>query len=764
MPIPFVVRSVIRLALSAVLLAVAVVPTGAQRKRLTLEDLYHPEQRRDFTAAGTQVPRWLDDSHYVIEPRGGGGDQGLERVDVATGRTERWFDTGALAQAIARVPGVTQDEAKRLARPRVAAMNAGRTALFVHVGDDLYAYDVASARLTRLSRGAGAEEFPTFSPDGRAIAYVRDWNLYVADVATGEERALTTDGSAALLNGKLDWVYQEEIYGRGTYRAFWWSPDSSSLAFLQLDEKPVPEYTVVDDLPYRQTLEVYDYPKAGDPNPVVKLGIVRATGGGITWVDHSHYGLDILITQVGWTPDSAGVAYSVQNREQTWLDLAIAARASGQPRRVLRETTKAWVNELGRPTWLKDGSFLWFSERSGWKHLYHYKQDGTLVRQVTSGAWEARDLHGVDEAGGWIYFSGTERSHIGLDVYRIRLDGTSLTRLSQTPGTHAATFNPSWTYYFDRWSDHSTPPQLRLHKADGVEVRVLADGKVAALADYTFVKPELVQVTTRDGFQMEAMLIKPPDFDPSRKYPVIQFTYGGPAAQTVQNAWGGVRGLYRQLVAQQGVVVWLCDNRTASGKGAESVWPLYRNVGELELRDIEDGVAWLKKQPWVDPSRIGIDGWSYGGFMVTYALTHSKSFAMGIAGGSVTDWRDYDSIYTERYMALPHNNPDGYRKASPRFFAKDLSGKLLLVHGDIDDNVHVQNTLQFAYELQKAGKPFQLMLYPTQRHGIGDPHLEYHMRRSMLDFILQTLRPEAPEVSGTQKTAAIERPEKSGQR
>src|SRR6185436_19507608 len=292
------------------------------------------------------------------------------------------------------------------------------------------------------------------------------------------------------------------------------------------------------------------------------------------------------------------------------------------------------------------------------------------------------------------------------------------------------------------WSDVNTPSQVRLHRNDGSEVRVIAENSVAALTQFKLSKPEFVQVTTRDAFVMEAMMIKPPDFDPSRRYPVYQFTYGGPHSQQVRDSWRGTEGMYHQLLAQKGIIVWVCDNRTASGKGAESTWQVYRNFGELELRDIEDGLAWLKKQPYVDASRIGIHGWSYGGYMTSYALTHSTSFAMGIAGGTVSDWRDYDTVYTERYMGTPEDNPDGYRRSSPRFAAADLHGALMLIHGTIDDNVHVANTLQLAYELQKAQKPFRLMLYPKSRHGVTDPAQIHHLRTMMFNFILETLKPQ----------------------
>jgi len=300
--------------------------------------------------------------------------------------------------------------------------------------------------------------------------------------------------------------------------------------------------------------------------------------------------------------------------------------------------------------------------------------------------------------------------------------------------------NPSRTMFLDSWSDVMTPPQVRLHAANqGRLVRVVDANPVPALKVHGLSRPELLQVRTRDGFVMEAMMIKPPNFDPSRRYPVYQFTYAGPHAPQVSNGWGSTDFLYHQLLAERGIIVWICDNRTASGKGIQSAWPLHKNFGELELRDIEDGIAWLKRQPYVDGSRIGIAGVSFGAFMTLYALTHSRTFAMGIAEGAVSDWRNYDTIYTERYMGLPADNPDGYRRSAPRLKAADLSGNLLLVHSTLDDNVHPQNAAQFAYALQQAGKPFQMMIYPKSAHGVSDPQLSLHLRRMMLDFTTQNL-------------------------
>jgi dipeptidyl-peptidase-4 len=732
-------RSPARLASAAFVTLLLPVLARAQQQALSLDDIYHPDRKADFEGAPPTDIVWIDDARYLW-PKKGEGDEGeLLEVEALTGRTVPLFDVARVEKTLATLDGVTPDDAKRAARRRAQTFNGSRTALVLEIAGDLVHYDLAGHRARRLTRSAGREEEPAVSPDGARVAFVRDHDLYVVDVAGGAERRLTTDGSANVLNGKLDWVYQEEIYGRGKFRAHWWSPDSRRLAFLRLDETAVPRYTVVDEIPRRASVETYPYPKAGDPNPKVSVGIVAASGGGAVWADTRAYGDEFLVVDVGFTPDSAEVVFQVQNREQTWLDLNLAEAASGTRRRILRETTKAWVEPLGTPRWLPDGGFLWLSERTGWKHLYRYGRDGGGGRAVTAGQWEVRDLYGVDAKTGWVYFSATERSPIGPDVYRVKIDGGPPQRLSQAPGTHAAVFNPSFSLYVDTRSDLTTPPQVRLHRADGTQARVIDDNPLPALARYRLVRPERVQVPTRDGFLMEALLFKPPDFDPRRKYPVYQHTYGGPHAPQVKDAWGGTGYMFHQLLAQHGIVVWICDNRSASGKGAQSAWPAYKRMGELELQDVEDGLDWLSRQGWVDTSRIGINGWSYGGLMVAYALTHSQRFAMGIAGAPVTDWRNYDTIYTERFMLTPEHNPEGYRRTSSVLAADRLHGRLLLMHGGIDDNVHVQNSMQFAYALQKAGKPFQFMMYPRSRHGVTDPHQVAHLRATMFAFIEETL-------------------------
>jgi dipeptidyl-peptidase-4 len=725
------------LALSAIATVVSVVDAQVGSRRLTVDDIYSPSRRINFSGSPDTSITWIDSSTYLTRRRGANGVEWL-KVDAGSGRTSPLFDAGQMESALTSLPGVTKEEAAALARSSDLTFNPARTGALLTSADDLYFYSFGSAKAQRLTTAAGEEEVPSFSPDGRMVAFVRGNNLHLVDIDSQREQSITTDGSRELLNGKLDWLYQEEIYGRGQFKGYWWSPDSTRLAFLQLDEKPVPEYTVVDHIPYRPALEITDYPKAGDPNPTVKLGMSRITGGGPSWVDLSAYsGTEFLIVNVGWTPDSKQIVHQVQDREQTWLDLNLADAGDGRARRILRETTSAWVNENGNPVWLKDGSFLWFSERSGFKHLYRYNTSGEMLKQITTGRWEVRSLFGVDEAKDVVYFSSPERSSVATDIYRIRLDGTGMTRLSQGGGTNRAIFSPDFSQYIGVWSNVTTPTQVRLHRADGSEARVIDGNPIAALAEFKLTTPEFVQVKTRDGFVMDGMLIKPPDFDPSRRYPIYQFTYAGPGAAEVRDSWGGTDYLFMQMLAQHGVVCWVLDNRSASGKGAESQWPVYGRLGELELQDLEDGVTWLKQQPWADPARLVLSGWSYGGFMTAYALTHSTSWSAGIVGAPVTDWRDYDSVYTERLMKMPQHNADGYRRTAPRFAADRLNAKMLLIHGTMDDNVHMQNSVQFAYELQKAGKPFEMMVYAKQRHGFSDPRLVTHLHQTMFDFVMR---------------------------
>jgi len=721
-------------ALLPLLLLLLCLPAFAQRKEITLESIYNPSTKVYFSGAVQSGFQWLDDATFIWPRTDQKGDVvEWQRFDVKTGKTQPFFDRAAFQKALTQA-GVSDDDAKSAATSKSQNFDAKKSAMVVEAGNDLFLYSLGKQTATRLTSTPAAEELPAFSPDGQRVAFVRANDLFVVDIGSGKERQLTTDGSAEILNGILDWVYDEEIYGRGTKRGYWWSPDSKRIAFLHFDEHGVPTYPTVDTIPYHPVAEVYNYPKAGDANPHVKLMIAPAGGGEVVTVDNDRYAGDILIVRVGWTGDGSRLTYQVQNREQTWLDLD-----TDDGRTLIHETTKTWVSALDNPAFLADGSFLWQSERSGFQHLYHYKADGTLIRQITSGDWEIGEFHGIDEKNAWIYFSSTERTNLGVDIDRVKLDGSGFQRLTGKAGTHAAKFSPSFAYFVDNWSDINTPNQARLHRADGSAVKVVDENLVPALADYNLPKPQFLQVKTRDGVMLDALIIKPSSFDPAKKYPVYEYHYGGPHAQQVTNAWKGQTMKFLQLIAQQGVVVWICDNRAASGKGAVSAWNLYKRFGEIELRDMEEGLDWLAAQPWIDGARIMTYGWSYGGFMTSYAMTHSKRFIAGIAGGTVADWRDYDSVYTERYMLMPQNNPDGYKSSSPRWSAKDLHGNLLLIHGAIDDNVHPQNTMQLVYELEKAQVPFRMKLYPKSQHGVRDLDLLYDLQKTILDYVKEQL-------------------------
>lgn len=734
---------------------------AAQEKLLTVDEIFGPEMSRRVAFGGSPTRlTWAADGRSFKQMQGGK----LVRVDALTGETRPYFESERFAAALVAAAGVEQDEAARMANSIGLQFNKTETAILVNHSNDLWHYDIAAGSLKRLTNNKDEEKEADFSPDGRWVSFVRKNDLYAVEVARAREKRLTRDGSDRIHNGYLVWVYEEELYGRGRNRGYWWSPDSKYIAFLRLDDSPLPEFILSNEVRNDPVVERTRYPKAGDPNPLVRLGIADVLGtpgipnvrnvpgvGGrlpagiqrlgdlVKFTDLKSYRPeDLLIGRVAWAPDSKSVVYQALNREQTFLDVN-SATLDGRSRKLFTETTAAWVEVYGDPEFLSDGSGVWQSARTGWKHLYLHNSGGELVRQLTDGNWEVRSLYGIDEASGWVYFSATKDSHIAENVYRVPLKGGAIERLTEGEGTHSASFNRHFTHFVHSWSDVNTPPQQRLRRADGSLERAINENRVEILNGYRLGAVEFMKVRTRDGFEMEAMMIKPPDFDPAKKYPVLQYTYAGPHAPQVRNGWGGPRFMWHQMLAQKGYIIWICDNRTASGKGEVSTWPVYKQMGVLELRDIEDGLEYLRSLPYVDAERIGIWGWSYGGFMTSYAMTHSRAFKMGIAGGSVTDWHLYDSIYTERFMMTPKNNPEGYDRTSVLKAAKNLHGRILLIHGIMDDNVHQQNTIQLVNELQKHGKQFDLMLYPTQRHGVVNPAQQYHMYTMMTDFILKNL-------------------------
>ncbi len=695
-------------------------------------DLYFA--RRAPPSFGVQpVPsvQWLPDGdHYLIRK---GSD--LVKVHAPTGRVVPEADPRTAIAVLQLLEGIDAAKAREIAvSPELQLSRDGASAVFEHAGDLWWFRRDGSAARRLTSTPDAEEELSELSPDGARVAFVRANDLYVVDVETGEERAITTGGSDVLRRGKADWVYFEELFGR-SWKAFWWSPDSKRIAFLDTDATKVPAFTIVNDVPEPQRVETVRYPRVGEPNPLVDLRIADAATGAVVQVDLAGYPAeDRLVTGVTWWPDGSGLAAFVSNRIQTWLDVLAVEVGGGAPQRLLRDQTAAWT-ETPIFRALQDGTFLLSSERSGWKHLDRYARDGKLLGAVTKGPWEMRDLVHVDEAAGVVWVTAMADSPIAPSLYRVGLDGSNWSRLTSEPGSHGISPSPSGAWFVDAWSSRETPPVAALRRMDdGSLVRWIATNDATERDEFRLGTEELFEIETPDGERLQAALMKPADFDPSRRYPVWYTTYGGPHAPTILDRWSSGRA-WDEALLSEGILVFRCDVRTASGRSVRSAWEAYRQLGLPELRDVETAIEWLRAQPFVDPERIGMEGHSYGGFLTALCMTRTKLFAAGIVGAPVTDWRDYDSIYTERYMRMPEENAAGYDATSVVKRAKDLHGRMLLIHGLMDDNVHLQHSTRFIDALQKAQVPFELMVYPGARHGIRGTH--YQKLRA--DFILRTI-------------------------
>ncbi len=614
---------------------------------------------------------------------------------------------------------------------RIAPRPAGSIKGAAIVGGALWVFDGA---VRKIKDGLeGARHFD-LSPDGRNVSYIFENDLYLVRTADGETHRLTDDGGENIFNGELDWVYQEEVYGRGNFRGTYWSRNGSHLAFLRIDENGVDTFTIVDHLPQALVVEHLKYPKAGTVNPRATLHLVTASDAKKVDVDLSMYSPEdeILIVRVDSTPDGERTLFMVQNREQTWLDLNLVDPASGRARRLIHEESEnGWVNVPSPPRWLKDGTFLWESERTGFNHLYRYDTEGKLLNPVTAGEWAVTRVIDVNEERADVTFYGTKDGAVGRNAYRVRLDGRSMVRLTPDRGTHAIRLNGDGTLLIDRYSSLVNPGRTVLRDARGKEIRVLSKRKLPRNANTA----ELFRIKARDGEWLDVTVQKPASMEKGKLYPVWIDTYSGPNAPTVRDSWRGGGGWY----TQSGMALLQVNVRSASGRGQKFTEACYKHFGVQELKDIEDAVDWmLGKFAWADKNRVGISGWSYGGFMTAFAMTHSDKFRCGVAGGGVYDWRLYDTIYTERYMATPQNNPEGYDASSVVKAAGNLHGDLLIVHGTMDDNVHMQNAIQFIDALQKAGKMnFRFMVYPKSRHGVRSPHLRKLRRafiREMMDL------------------------------
>ncbi len=719
-----------RVLLLSVLPFACVLPTLAQKKPITIDTVVERGRGGGRGAFGG-TPIWAPDGKRFVHLEGGS----VMLYDVAAKSEKELLSLEGLEKAAAPVPESERFDwqNRRVSENSVQWSHSGRQ-LLLGVRGDLFLYSFETGKWDQLTATAQAERDPKLSPDGARVAFRRGHDLYTLEIASRQVTRLTEDGSATVLNGELDWVYPEEL-DLGT--AYWWSPDSRHIAYLQFDtarEFIYPQVSLTDP---RAIAEPERYPQAGTPNPDVHVGIVNAAGGNTHWMDLGD-ARGALIARVYWTPDSTKLAIKRFNRVQNQLDLLLAEAGSGASKSILREADPYWINNNDQFQFLQNGDFIWGSERDGFEHLYVYGQDGKLRKRLTEGNWEVTELAGVDEAHQKVYFVSSETSPLERQLYSIKLNGKDRTRVSQGEGTHSISMSPDASYYMDTFSSLTQPSSRVLRTVDGGEWAVYRAADHRLTDEYEVLPTEIVSFKNSTGTLLYARLIKPANFRAGEKYPVVVMVYGGPGAQSVRNSWSGAN--WDQVLAQRGFVIWQVDNRGSKGRGHAFESPLYHRMGKTELADQLEGIRYLTAQGFVDPARVGIYGWSYGGFMTLYSLLNApETFRAGIAGAPVTSWRNYDTIYTERYMGLPSENADGYSASSAVTYADKLQSKLLMVHNIEDDNVLFQNTMQMAAAFERAGKLFDMVVYPQKSHGVGG-EMQRQLLEKTTDFFEKNLK------------------------
>ena len=719
-------------AAAALMLAIAATSPAAER-RLTLEAI-----TGDAPLSGPTLmkPQVAPDGSRVTFLRGKDADRNrldLWEYHVDSGETRMLVDSSVV------LPGeetLSDEEKARRERQRIAGLSGivdyqwspDAASLLFPLGGELYLYDLAKQgtdAVRRLTDGGGFATDPKLSPRGGYVSFVRARNLWVIDLASGAERQLTFDGSETIGNGVAEFVADEEM---GRHTGYWWAPDDSTIAYARIDESPVPVQKRPEVYADRTEIVEQRYPAAGDDNVRVQLFVI-APGADTPAPREIDLGpeQDIYLARVQWR-DPQRLTFQRQSRDQQTLDLIEVVLADGRQRTLLTETSDTWVPLHDNLHFLRDGRFVWGSERSGYEHLYLASEDGRTLAPLTSGEWVVDGLLAVDEDRRQVWFAGTRDGATQRHVYSVPLAGGEPTRLTRQPGMHNASFARNASVFVDSWSNTTTPPQIDLLHADGRHIATLVDNDLAdpqhPYAPYrdAHLPTEFGTLTAADGAtELHYSLIRPADFDASKQYPVVVFVYGGPAAQTVLESWPGrADAFFNQYLAQQGYVVFSLDNRGTPRRGKAFGGSLYRRQGTVEIEDQLAGVAWLREQSWVDAERIAVHGWSNGGYMTLMLLAKAPdAYACGIAGAPVADWALYDTHYTERYMHLPSANPAGYREASVFTHAGNIRpGALLLVHGMADDNVLFSNSTQLMGQLQQAGIPFELMTYPGAKHGL----------------------------------------------
>ncbi|WP_400076694.1 S9 family peptidase [Winogradskyella sp. R77965] len=604
---------------------------------------------------------------------------------------------------------------------------------------EFYIYDIASKSVKKVSDDLVQE--PTLSPDGTKIAYGFENNLYVKDLVSDKVEQITNDGEKnKIINGITDWVYEEEF---SFVRAFDWNADSNQIAFIRFDETEVPEFSMdVFGSDLYQTQQVFKYPKAGEANSKVSLHLYDLNSNKTQTLKVDKAYQDFYIPRIKWTNDANVLSAQYMNRHQNELDLWMINTKSMTSNLVLAEEDKAYIDVTFNLTFLEDNSFIWTSEKDGYNHIYHYAKDGKLINQVTNGDWEVTNYYGFNEKANTIYYQSVENGSINRDVYSIKLNGKNKKRLTKTDGTNSASFSADFTYFINTHSSATTPQEYTLNSAkSGEVVKSIKDNDKLAqkVGDYVTSKKEFSTININDN-DLNMWMIKPADFDATKEYPLFMYQYSGPGSQQVANRWNSTNDYWYQMLAQQGYIVACVDGRGTGFKGADFKKVTQNELGKYE---VEDQIAAAKKLgalPYIDETRIGIWGWSYGGFMSSNALFKGNDvFKMAIAVAPVTSWRFYDTIYTERYMTTPQENPSGYDENSPINHVDKLKGDFLLIHGSGDDNVHLQNTMRMVEALIQADKQFEWMIYPDKNHGIYGGNTRLHLYKKMTNFINRTL-------------------------
>lgn len=744
---------------------------------LSVETLFSPQQSFKYFGPPPPATHWLSDSRLAIRR-----DQQWEVLDPVTGATTEWTWPEELRSELGKLSGLPADAVEEAVKQVVTAAENLDRPMMVRVGRGLAILGGGSPpRL--ISRDARGWENPELSPNGAAIAYVQNHDLYMLRIDSGEVLRLTHDGSASLLNGVLDWTYQEEIYGRGNFKGFWWSPDSRHLAFLKIDVSQVLPFTLTRSNSPRGATLVSPYPKAGDPIPQASLWSLDTESLQGTLI-HRPEGLetDSLVVRVTWRPDGRRLTYQVQNRIQSWLELRERDLATSHSLTLLREAGPAWVEILGEPHWLPDGDFLWLSDLPhGRRHLWHISADGSRRVPMTRGDWDVREVLRVIPVKRLVFVCGDRlQGGRGQQIYAVHWNhptshlDQNVIPLTETPGWHVAAIAPNGQHLVDthstlvdepiKWLVEIAPDQITAPVSDlasdeapnEAQPRVPANSPRKRLGpkeeplspwkSLSLSNPRWLDFQTADGVPLPAYeLVPAKQSSPDGRFPVLIFTYGGPQAASAVDRWNGRNFLFHQFLVSSGIGVVVVDNRSSSGRGIADTWSIYRRMGVQEVKDLLEFTTYLSGLPWVDSDRLAIRGWSFGGFYTAYAMTQSTAFRAGIAGGSVTDWRNYDAFYTERYMDTPQANEGGYRETSVIEKAANLHGRILLIHGEVDDNVHPSNTLQLVSALQRAGKSFDLMIYPEAAHGVTQQDQVYHLHQTMFDFLHRELHPSPVE-------------------